>query len=89
MSGNFSYQSLFQPPQQQSGGIPVGSQGTRITFNKQFQLVVSITITPQTTQKVFAIYSNLDNTGCNVFVYDTSGNRVTCTVTWLARGILK
>lgn len=90
MTTTFIYQDRFFNPALITGPTPtpVGSAGTRITFNKNFKSVQSVVLTPQTTQKVFAIYNNLTVTGCNVFVYDTNGNRITCPVTWIARGIL-
>jgi hypothetical protein len=62
--------------------------GTRVTFNKTFQAVNSITVTPISSSTAFAAYNNADKFGFNVFVWDQSGVRITRDVTWIARGVL-
>lgn len=66
--------------------------GTVVTFNKSFKDVDSITVSTKTTTEQFTVvyrFNDIPNpTSFSVFVYDTSGIRVSKTVQWKARGIL-
>ena len=66
--------------------------GTVIYFNKPFKDVESITVTPKSTvEPLMAIYDFQDvpdPTFFKVFVFDTTGIRVSATIDWKARGII-
>lgn len=67
------------------------ASGTTVTFNLPFLDVESLTITPQSTTEVRFAYDFNDvpnPTGFTVKVWDTSGSRVTKTVSWVARGVV-
>lgn len=64
--------------------------GTVVTFNTTFIDVDSITVTPQTTSAVIAVYDFTDTpnpTDFKVLLFDTSGTRVSGTFSWSARGV--
>lgn len=66
--------------------------GTTVTFNKPFKDVDSITVTPtKQVEPLEAIYEFVDvpnPTTFKVFVFDSTGNRITSLVSWKARGIV-
>jgi hypothetical protein len=65
--------------------------GTPVTFNKAFLDINSITVSVDSTVELFAVYDFVDvpnPTGFSVYVFDSSGNRVTATVSWKARGVM-
>lgn len=68
--------------------LAADAAGTRVTFNKSFKAVDSITITPSSSTTVFYAYDNADLTGFNVRVWNAAGVRVDKTVTWAARGVV-
>lgn len=65
--------------------------GTTVMFNKQFKDIRSIVVSvkkPTTSRIVTYDFTDVPNpTSFKVFVWDTAGNRVTETVTWVARGV--
>jgi len=65
------------------------SGGTTVTFNKAFIDIESITLTPESTDAVFAVLSFTDApnpTDFQVLVFNTAGSRVTRDVRWAADG---
>lgn len=63
--------------------------GTLVTFNKAFVDIISLTVTPNGTTPLIAIYDFVDipnPTSCKVLMYDTDGNRVSGQFSWSARG---
>lgn len=66
--------------------------GTTVTFNKDFKDVESITATTKTLEEPFYTvidFNDVPNpTDFKVFVFDSTGNRVTKTIEWKARGIV-
>lgn len=72
--------------------ISSDANGTVVTFNKSFKDVNSITVAVKTTTEQFISvfrFTDIPNpTQFTVFVYDTSGIRVSKTVQWKARGIV-
>jgi hypothetical protein len=66
--------------------------GTVVFFNKDFKDVESITCTVKSvTEPYIVIFDFLDApdpTSFSVYVFDTTGNRVSKTVEWKARGIV-
>lgn len=68
--------------------LATDASGTPIVFNKPFKVVQVVVLTPQTSTTAFAVYNNLTATGCNVFVYDNAGVRISKTVTWQATGVV-
>jgi hypothetical protein len=63
--------------------------GTQVNFNVQFVDVQSISVTPLSTTARFAVYDFVDvpnPTGFKVYIYDSSGNRVSGNFSWQARG---
>lgn len=63
--------------------------GTTVTFNKPFNSVTSITLSPQGTAARYAIYDfagGANPTTFKVLLYDSAGSRVSGTVSWTARG---
>lgn len=65
--------------------------GTTVLFNKKFKDVESITLTVEAKEPVTAIYDFLDAanpTSFKVFALDSTGNRLTCPMSWKARGIV-
>jgi hypothetical protein len=65
--------------------------GTEVIFNKAFKDVESITLTTNSKEPVYAIYSFVDIPNpVHFFVYafDSTGNRITYPVSWKARGVV-
>jgi len=66
--------------------------GTQVSFNKSFKDVESVTATVASVTEPFITivdFTDIPNpTGFNVYVMDTTGNRVTKTVEWKARGVV-
>lgn len=66
--------------------------GTAVLFNKAFKDIDSITCTVDSVTEPFTVIYNFvdipNPTGFSVFVFDTTGNRVSKTVSWKARGIV-
>lgn len=66
--------------------------GTNVTFNKAFKDVETITATVKSTTEPFITIIKFNDIpsppNFQVFVFDTTGNRVSKTVEWKARGIL-
>lgn len=63
--------------------------GTTVTFNKPFNAITSITLTPAGTTARYCIYDfagGANPTSFKVLLYDSSGTRVSGTVSWTARG---
>lgn len=63
--------------------------GTTVTFNKSFIDIVSITVTPLSTTARLAVYDFddvPDPTAFSVYLFDSSGNRVSGDFSWTARG---
>lgn len=75
----------------QVSAISSDANGTVVTFNKSFNDINSITVSTKTTTEQFTVvyrFTDIPNpTQFSVFVYDTSGIRVSKTVDWKARGI--
>jgi hypothetical protein len=66
------------------------SNGTPVQFNMSFIDVTSISVTPNSTTPCFAIYNfsgDADPTGFTIMLFDTSGNRISGSVSWSARGV--
>lgn len=72
--------------------ISTDVNGTVVTFNKPFRDVNSITESVKSTTEQFTVihrFTDIPNpTQFTVFVYDTSGIRVSKVVNWKARGIV-
>lgn len=67
------------------------ANGTEVLFNKEFKDVDSITLDASSTVPLTAIYDFTDvpnPTGFTVYVFDSTGNRVSANVSWKARGIV-
>jgi len=66
--------------------------GTDVFFNKPFKDVESLTATAKSTTEPFVVIINFNDipspTEFQVFVFDTTGNRVSKTVEWKARGVI-
>lgn len=66
--------------------------GTLVNFNKTFQDIESITVTPRSqTEPLMAIFDFVDvpnPTFFKVFVFDTTGMRFDAVVDWKARGVV-
>lgn len=63
--------------------------GTTITFNRAFNAVTSITLTPQGTTARYAIYDfagGANPTSFKALLYDSAGARVSGPISWTARG---
>lgn len=63
--------------------------GTVVTFNVPFVSVTSITLTPSGSTPAIAVYSlapGANPTTFNVYLYNTSGTRISGTVAWSAKG---
>ena len=80
---------------EQDGGsisaLSSDATGTVVLFNKSFLDVVSITLTPLSFEPTQAIYDFTDipnPTQFKVLVYDSTGNRISKTVSWKARGVV-
>lgn len=66
------------------------ANGTAVNFNIQFIDIDSITVTPGGTTPVTAIYDFVDApypTQFSVYLFDSSGNRVSGPFSWQARGV--
>jgi hypothetical protein len=64
--------------------------GTPILFNKAFKSVNSITVSSESNveRRIVYDFTSIPNpTVFYVYVYDTSGARVDCPISWKARGI--
>lgn len=71
--------------------LSTDATGTQVNFNKSFKSIDSITLTVGSTEPVTAIYDfvSIPNpTGFKVYIFDSSGNRASYTVSWKARGIV-
>jgi hypothetical protein len=68
------------------------SGGTQVNFNKDFKDIDSITCTVDSVTEPFIViydFTDIPNpTGFKVYVFDTTGNRVSKLVSWKARGIV-
>lgn len=65
------------------------SGGTTVNFNASFIDVSSITVSPQGTTALRAVYDFVDTpnpTSFKILLYDSAGNRTSGTVSWSARG---
>jgi len=66
--------------------------GTQVLFNKTFKDIDSITLGPtKQIEPMTAVYDFIDVAnplGFKVFVFDSTGNRVTAVCSWKARGIV-
>lgn len=66
--------------------------GTQVNFNKAFKDVESITCSTQSTTEPFTVIFDFQDVpnpvGFKVYVFDSTGNRVTRVVDWKARGII-
>jgi predicted phage tail protein len=63
--------------------------GTTVTFNKPFNAITSITLTPAGTTARYCIYDfagGANPTSFKALLYDNSGTRLSGTVSWTARG---
>lgn len=66
------------------------SSGTSVAFNTSFVNVTAITVSPVGTTPAYAIYnfSGVANpTNFQIYLYNTSGNRISGTVAWTAKGV--
>jgi hypothetical protein len=78
------------------GGEVIASKddalGTQVYFTKIFKDVESVTATIKTPQEPFTVVVDFqdvpDPVGFRVFVFDSTGNRVSKTVEWKARGVV-
>lgn len=64
--------------------------GTEITFNRTFINVRKITVSPKGTSAIIAVWDFEDDpypTSFFVYLFDTSGNRVSGDFGWSAEGI--
>lgn len=69
--------------------VSTDAGGTTVNFNAQFVDVSSITVSPQGTSALRAVYDFTDTpnpTGFKVLLFDSAGNRASGTVSWTARG---
>lgn len=65
------------------------SGGTAVSFNKAFVDISSITVTPKTTSAAIAVYDFVDvpnPTGFKVYLFNTSGTRISGDFSWSAKG---
>lgn len=65
--------------------------GTVVTFTKAFKTVQAINLTSQSLQPIDLIYDfsfPVNPTTFKAFAFDNTGNRITATISWSARGIL-
>lgn len=66
--------------------------GTQVNFTKVFKDVESVTATIRTPQEPYTVvvdFQDVSNpVGFKVFVFDSTGNRVSKTVEWKARGVV-
>lgn len=66
------------------------SGGTPVNFNVQFVDVNALTVTPQGTSGVIAVYDFVDSpypTSFKVLLFNTSGDRVSGSFSWSAKGV--
>lgn len=71
------------------GSVTTASTGKVVQFTKPFVDITSIQVTPNGTTARFAIYDFVDipnPTQFTVYLYDTTGARVTGSFSWSARG---
>lgn len=64
--------------------------GTWVPFRATFVDIHSITVTPQNTGAVLAVYDFLDAPdplGFKVLIFDSAGNRIDCPFSWTATGV--
>lgn len=64
--------------------------GTLVTFNRSFTRVLAIGVTPNSSTACTATYTftdTLNPTTFRVFIFDTSGSRVSKDFSWSARGV--
>lgn len=69
--------------------VSTDAGGTTVTFNNTFTSVNSITLTPLGTAARYAIYDfsgGANPTSFKVLLFDSSGTRLSGTVSWTARG---
>lgn len=69
--------------------VSTDTGGTVVNFTASFIDVASITLTPQGTTRLTAVYDFVDvpnPTSFKVLLYDSAGNRASGTVSWTARG---
>jgi hypothetical protein len=74
-----------------SGRVQILDQGQTVTFNVDFLDVISLTITPEGTTPLYAIYDFVDEThttGFDVYVFDEDGVYVdNVWISWQAKGV--
>lgn len=66
--------------------VSISVAGTTINFAEQFHATPSITVTPQGTGALFAVFSSKTTTGFTVQIFNDSGTDVGGTVDWQAIG---
>lgn len=72
-----------------TGAVTNASTGVLVNFTKPFIDVISIQVTPTGNTPLFAVYDFVDTpnpTQFTVYLYDTTGTRVTGNFSWGARG---
>lgn len=63
--------------------------GTLVTYNKIFTAINSVTATPALSlQPLYAVCDNVTKDNFRVLVFDSSGNRMSATINWKARGVV-
>lgn len=72
--------------------VSTDATGTQVNFNKDYKDIDSITCSVDSAKEPFTVIYDFvdipDPVGFKVFVFDTTGNRVTKLVSWKARGIV-
>lgn len=70
--------------------VGAGVGGTTVLFNSSFSNITSITVTPQGTTPVTAVYDFIGSTinpiGFKIYMYNSAGARISGTVSWSAKG---
>jgi hypothetical protein len=62
--------------------------GTEIFFNRTFQQVNSITLTPESTTAALLVWNNVGTDSFFVYAFNLAGTRINADFSWKARGIV-
>lgn len=81
------YVNIQADPQEESGTETMTTtQPQSITFSVSFNAIEEITLTPSGSTGLIAVYDNLTTSGFDLYLFDTSNNKVAGTVKWKAKG---
>jgi hypothetical protein len=71
-----------------ASAVSTDAGGTVVAFSKTFLVPPAIVFTTQSPQPIYPVFQSVTTTQFQILVFDSSGNRISATVGWHARGLL-